>query len=220
MPQPLSGAGIVNAKGVPGTLGCIAYTLHTGEPVLLSTWHVLFGRDAHEASAVWLESDNGHALSGIGKTLYGKIGTVQFSGQDYYLDCAIASLTETPTVLASQTQSTSPTLITQHDAAQVGDAVTKAGAATGVTHGTIADVDYSESVIPRGQGQPAPGQLLLKPLDQNKVFSAEGDSGAVVVDAANRAIGLLWGTNVRGEGVACPIAPVLYAMNITLGLRA
>jgi hypothetical protein len=59
----------------------------------------------------------------------------------------------------------------------------------------------------------------LKPLDQNKVFSADGDSGAVVVDAANKAIGLLWGTNVRGEGIACPIAPVLYAMNITLELR-
>jgi hypothetical protein len=219
MPQPLLGAGIVNSKGVPGTLGCIAYTLHTGVPVLLSTWHVLFGRDANEASAVWLESNNGHGLLGIGKTLYGKIGTVQFSGQDYYLDCAIASLAETPTVLASQTQSTSP-LITKHGAAKVGDAVTKAGAATGVTHGTIADVDYSESVIPRGKGQHTPRQLLLKPLDQSKAFSAEGDSGAVVVDAANKAIGLLWGTNVRGEGVACPIAPVLYAMNITLEPKA
>lgn len=220
MPQPLSGAGIVNSKGVPGTLGCIAYTLHTGEPVLLSTWHVLFGRDANEAGAVWLDSGNGHGLSGIGKTLYGKIGTVQFSGQDYYLDCAIASLTETPTVLASQTRTTFPTLITRHGDAQVDDAVTKAGAATGVTRGTIADVNYSESVIPRGQRQHTPGQLLLKSLDQNKVFSAEGDSGAVVVDAANKAIGLLWGTNVRGEGVACPIAPVLYAMNITLEPRA
>lgn len=220
MPQPLLGAGIVNAKGVPGTLGCIAYTLHTGEPVLLSSWHVLFGRDANKASAVWLESNNGHGLSGIGKTLYGKIGTVQFSGQDYYLDCAVASLTETPTVLASHSRTTLPTLITQHGAAQVGDAVIKTGAATGVTRGTVADVNYSESVIPRGQAQHTPGQLLLKPLDQNKVFSAEGDSGAVVVDAANKAIGLLWGTNVRGEGIACPIAPVLYAMNITLEPRA
>ncbi|HET6669330.1 MAG TPA: hypothetical protein VFH15_03770 [Pyrinomonadaceae bacterium] len=222
MPQPRVGAGIINSKGVPGTLGCTAYTLHTGQAVLLSTWHVLFGNDADEERVVWLinEADDGLGLSGIGNTLYGKIGTVQFAGGNYYLDCAIASYTETPTVLASQTRTKSPTFINGHGIAQLGDVVTKIGAATGVTRGIVADVNYSDSASPRDKGQLTPGQLLLRPLEEDKLFSADGDSGAVVVDAANKVVGLLWGTNVRGEGVACPIAPVLYAMNITLDPRA
>ncbi len=214
MPQPPSGAGIVNAKGVTGTLGCLAYTLHDGCPVLLSTWHVLFGEAAREDSAVWWvkESTDGSGLSGIGRTLYGKLGTVEFAGEDYYVDCAVASFHK------STTTSKSPTLITDYGTAQVGDVVRKSGAATGTTRGTIIDVTYSDPAVTKGRRTPR--QLLVKSLHEEKVFSAEGDSGAIVVDAANKAVGLLWGTNISGQGIACPIAPVLYAMNITLEPRA
>src|SRR5262249_8257603 len=45
---------IVNAKGVPGTLGCIARTRSDGRLVLLSSWHVPFGGGARESDPVWL----------------------------------------------------------------------------------------------------------------------------------------------------------------------
>jgi hypothetical protein len=99
-----------------------------------------------------------------------------------------------------------------HDIARIGDRVTKTGAATGTTTGIIIDVNYSEPV---GQVEYGQGQILIKPVDELP-FAAEGDSGSLVVADSNKAVGLLWGTNTRGEGVACPIAPVLYAMNITL----
>ena len=212
------GARIANSRGVPGTLGCIAYTLHDGRPVLLSTWHVLFGNDAREESAVWLldEFGDGHRFSGIGKTLYGKIGTLQFAGEDYYVDCAVASCTQVTPVLANQTRTALTTVVAGYEAARLGSVVTKTGAATGVTRGTVVDVRYSDSTFVKGSAYSKPRQMLVRPLEGHDVFSAEGDSGALIVDASNKAVGLLWGTNVRGEGVACPIAPVLYAMNITL----
>jgi hypothetical protein len=121
-----------------------------------------------------------------------------------YIDCAVSSfLGNFDVTLASPNG---------HDIARIGDRVTKTGAATGTTTGIIIDVNYSEPV---GQVEYGQGQILIKPVDELP-FAAEGDSGSLVVADSNKAVGLLWGTNTRGEGVACPIAPVLYAMNITL----
>jgi hypothetical protein len=93
------------------------------------------------------------------------------------------------------------------DTPRVGERVTKTGAATGTTTGIIIDVNYSKP------GQPAfgPTQILIKSID-DAVFAAEGDSGSLIVSDSRKAVGLLWGTNTSGEGVASPIAPVLHAM--------
>jgi hypothetical protein len=101
-----------------------------------------------------------------------------------------------------------------HETAQVGTLVTKTGAATGTTTGIIVDTNYSETLD--GQACSAPAQILIRPVDNGSTFSSEGDSGSLLVNDSNKAVGLLWGMNTRGEGIACPIAPVLYAMNITL----
>src|SRR5947208_238395 len=52
--RPQLGAKIANSRGVPGTLGCIARTLHDKQTVLLSNWHVLFGNDGCKDGEVWL----------------------------------------------------------------------------------------------------------------------------------------------------------------------
>jgi hypothetical protein len=215
---PHSGAGIANGLGVPGTLGCIAYTLDTRRPVLLSTWHVLFGNGAKEGGAVWLriESAGRHHFAAVGKALYGKLGTAHFDGRDCHLDCAVSSHDKILTTVAPESRLPSLASVSGYDSPRLGGLVTKRGNATGVTGGTIVDIDYSGSVGVEGSSFSTPGQMLVRPLDEYAAFSAEGDSGALIVDEANNAVGLLWGSNVRGEGLACPIAPVLYAMNITL----
>jgi hypothetical protein len=45
---------IINAKGIPGTLGCFARTRHDARLVVVSSWHVLFGCGARESDPVWL----------------------------------------------------------------------------------------------------------------------------------------------------------------------
>ena len=204
MAKPGSGARITSSTGVPGTLGCLAYTLHDEQPVLLSTWHVLFGNGAKEGDAVWLvnEADGERTYSPLGRSLYGKLGRVRFGDEEHYIDCAVSSYLIGP----------GDSFLEGHDTPRVGDRVTKTGAATGTTAGIIIAVDSSEQVGQRAFG---PNQILIKPVD-NGAFAAEGDSGSIIVSDSKKAVGLLWGTNTRGEGVACPIAPVLHAMNITL----
>lgn len=200
MAKPRKGARITSSTGVTGTLGCLAHTLHDEQPVLLSTWHVLFGNGAREGDAVWLvnQSNGERTYAPLGRSLYGKLGLVRVDGEEHYIDCAVSSfLGHLDVTLASPNG---------HDIPRIGDRVTKTGAATGTTTGIIIDVNYSDPVM---------GQILIKPVD-DLAFAADGDSGSLVVAESNKALGLLWGTNTRGEGVACPIAPVLYAMNITL----
>ncbi len=210
VPRPRSGARIANSRGIPGTLGCLAHTLHDRRPVLLSNWHVLFGNGGEEDGVVWLvdEVDGTRRLSAIGNVLYGKLGTVRLDGESYYVDCAVSSCPPPP--------GTPSPLVSGHDIAQPGDLVTKTGAMTGTTTGIVVSVDYSDVAWIEGRSYPTPRQLLVRRVDSEAPFSAEGDSGALIVNAMGKAVGLLWGANSRGEGVACPIDPVLHAMNITL----
>jgi hypothetical protein len=218
--RPHLGIQIANSRGVPGTLGCVAHTLHDRQPVLLSTWHVLFGGGAQRGDAVWLVGEAGgeRVFSTLGRTLYGKIGIVHFGGEDFYVDCAVGSCTGPAPALTERFRlrtSLTP-FVAGHDVARLGSLVTKTGAATGTTSGIIVDVNYSNTVCAGGPLTATPKQLLVRPTNGHPVFSAEGDSGALILDESNRAVGLLWGTNTRGEGVACAVAPVLYAMNIAL----
>ena len=193
-----NGARISSSTGVTGTLGCLAHTLHDAQPVLLSTWHVLFGNGAREGDAVWLvnESNGERTYAPLGRSLYGKLGMVRVDGEEHYIDCAVSSF-------LGDADAASPI---GTDIPRIGDRVTKTGAATGTTTGIVIDVNYSERAM---------GQILIKPVD-DLAFAADGDSGSLVITDSKKVVGLLWGTNTRGEGVACPIAPVLYAMNITL----
>ena len=199
---------IVNAKGVPGTLGCLARSRHDAQPVLLTVWHVLFGNGARPADPIWRRVSK-HQFLRIGRTLYGKLGTGSYAGQNYYMDCAVASYQ------APVNEDTSRG-VAGCSSAMPGDVVIKNGAASGVTRGIIVDVNYSNAVIAGGLKHDAERQLLVRPLDPDQPFAVEGDSGALVVDSCNRAVGLLWGMRVNGEGVVTPIAPILFALNIEL----
>jgi hypothetical protein len=165
---------------------------------------VLFGNGAREGEAVWLvnEANGERTYAPLGRSLYGKLGQVRFGAEEHFIDCALSSC-----LLATQDPSLS---LNGHDTPRVGDRVTKTGAATGTTAGVIIAIDYSEPTVGRG-----PNQILIKPVN-GAAFAAEGDSGSIIVSDSQKAVGLLWGANTRGEGVACPIAPVIHAMNITL----
>jgi hypothetical protein len=204
----LTGAAIASSCGTTGTLGTLARTRHDGRTVLLSSWHVLYGGGGTDAdSDVWLV-DGGRRSRRLGRTLFGKAGAVVFEGAETYIDCAVASCDDDATEAD----------VRGHESAQIGDRVTKRGAATGVTTGIVVRTDYDDVAWIGGRPHPAARQLLIRSLDDGRPFSAAGDSGALVVNEAGNAVGLLWGATHRGEGVASPIAPVLYAMNIAFNV--
>jgi hypothetical protein len=211
------GAMIANQRGVPGTLGCWAWSAVTGEPVLLSNYHVLFGKRGRRGDVIWRVRP-GHPKNDfqpIARSLLGKAGSIKFRGTDYFIDAAIG--VRDGSVDATCKESTTESRSAAADAV-VGSLVSKCGAATGCTVGRIVDVCYPDRWHYDLESAAAPNQLLIQPESDSKseAFSRMGDSGAVIRDGASRIVGLLWGSNARGEGIACHIGPVLSGLAIRL----
>jgi hypothetical protein len=205
---PREGVAIANARGVPGTLGCVAVSRHDGRAVLLGSHHVIFGDGARECEAVWRVE--GGAYRRLGSALHGRLGTLLFEGAEVYVDCAVASLDGEAGIppgwfAVARAGDVAP--------ARPGMRVTRTGA-TGTTTGVVIDAAYPDVAMIEGRARPAPGQLLVRADDGAGPFSAEGDSGAVLRDEAGRLVGLLWGANARGESIASPISPVLWVLGI------
>ena len=195
---------IANSRGVPGTLGCLARTVHQHRSVFLTSSHVMFAAGAMRHDPVWRVHDaaGGRDFQRLGSALQGRRGIVSYRGDDYFVDCAIGVLDEPLEGTAALARYAAPP--------KVGDLVTKTGATTGTTTGIIVDSSYCCA------HEPAPRQLLIRSVDPQRPFAGEGDSGALIWNEDDAPIGLLWGTTVAGAGVACPIGPVLHALNIQL----
>jgi hypothetical protein len=113
------GARIVNARDAPGSLGCLAYTRHDQRLVLLTTHHLLFDTTGREDEPVWLPTESSYETpyQRIGQSLYGRSRIVRLDGDEYYVDCAVGSVTA----------ALSPATV-EHDFARPGERVTKTGA--------------------------------------------------------------------------------------------
>jgi hypothetical protein len=204
----MQGQKIINARAVPGTLGCIAWTLDGNLPVILSNWHVLYGNGAIKNDTIWLVKENKgqYCLQETGRVLHGKIGTVQFGEKQVYVDCAIGSY-------HTQHTGANGLFAAAQAEAITGESVYKYGAATGLTWGIVMQTRHSEKAVIGNCSYMAGEQLLIAPVN-NTAFSAKGDSGAVIFNTRHQVVGLLWGTNSSGYGLACPILPVAAVLNI------
>ncbi|MFC3892232.1 hypothetical protein ACFOWZ_12165 [Lentzea rhizosphaerae] len=104
--------------------------------------------------------------------------------------------------------------ITGSAEAVVGSTVRKRGRTTGLTHGVITSADATLR-LDFGDGL---GVRTLR--DQIRVYSSErfgdhGDSGAVLVDADNRVVGL-YVAGTGPTGYANPVGPVLRQLDVEL----
>ena len=84
---------------------------------------------------------------------------------------------------------------------------------------------HEETVLVGEEYRLVPNQILVQPLPQNPYtanhqFSTIGDSGAVMLDEEDRAVGLLWGASPGGYALACPIEAVLETLAIDLEICA
>ncbi len=207
------GAAITNVCGVPGSIGCLALALHERRLVLVTTQHALFGAGAQQQAPVALVQRSGDEcqLQRIGLSGWGRRGTVRFGAADVYVDCAVVELDERSVVprgwcVAEDTTCAMPLL--------PGERVTKTGAATGSTEGSVVDVDHGALALIGGRAHEAPHQILVRSLARGRAFSAAGDSGAVLRNERGAIVGLLWGVTAAGESIACPIAPVLWVLHV------
>ena len=213
---------IVNSRGVPGTAGVMVRD-PAGGRLLIANHHVIFGGGASAGETVWaLSPDDEDPLldpraAALGTARSGRIGRVTFQGTVYFVDCALIELfddTRFPEWLRSALDGPWPTALA---AAHPGAGAIKHGSSTGTTEGTIVDAAYPDRPFMEGRSWAAPRQLLIQSRDPELNFSAPGDSGAALLDEQGRILGLMWGSNTGGQGVACPIEPVLDCLGVVLG---
>jgi len=78
------------------------------------------------------------------------------------------------------------------------------------------DVAFPDAPFIEGREWIATSQLLVDSLDPQLNFTARGDSGATLLDGAGHVVGLVWGATMHGQGLACPIQPVLDCLSVSL----
>jgi hypothetical protein len=203
-----AGTRIANARGVFGTLGCFALSLEDRRPLLLTSGHVLFGAGAREGEPVWLADSDPRRRAA--HTRHGRRGLVRHASVEIHLDCATAEL-DTAIFDTSRFQPELP-----GPGVELNQRVQMVGATSGPAHGTVSSTDYQGVARIAGRDFPTRGQILVQPERAGRSFTNDGDSGAALRDSDGHVIGLVWGATPNGEGLACPIAPVLWVLHVEL----
>lgn len=92
----------------------------------------------------------------------------------------------------------------------------------GVHEGTAGEVVATDATVERGDGLLCPGSIVVRSRRGRAPFATEGDSGALVVDHHDRAIGMLWGVDLVDPttAYACHLLPVLDRLNVVPSVRA
>jgi hypothetical protein len=222
--RPLKGGiQIANEESSTGTLGCIARRTSDNAIVVLSNSHVLMGGGVSVPSIEVGQPEIGCCC--CCKT--NQIGHVVRNKHDGVVDCAIAQLNAgiiSENVIRRLNDDNTDGVLDGSTAAVVNptDKVKKVGRTSDKTEGIIVSITHSTSANTT-EGTPArTNQILIRPRPGFPLFQDRGDSGSVLVDKNNKVVGLMWGAYLtagnalHGHGIACPIAPVLTEMEITI----
>jgi hypothetical protein len=210
---------IANACGTPGTLAALVQGCER-TVFALANHHVVFGGGAPVGSVIWAiepESKDHWQCDAVplGRAHRGILGRVTYAEETYFVDCALIELMSRGPAALWLDSLLEALIHPELGDAEPGARVTKVGAGTGYTEGVLLDVAYSDTPFIDGRTWRAPGQLLVGPKSHELVFSGPSDSGAGLVTESGTLIGLMWGSNALGQGVACPILPVFDALGVT-----
>ena len=200
-----------------GTLGAVVEHNSTGEKMLLSNYHVLAIDPSFSVGDTMAQPSLGDTGSCPGDV----VGTLQQAVLDGGspgapgVDCAVASHTsrgiDCSIVDIGDVMGTAT--------ASDGMAVRKRGRTTGLTHGIVDSIDLDVNVPYDGVGTVTLFDQIGIEVDPSKSaqFGISGDSGSVVVNDAERVVGLYFaGTEDGIFGVANPIQAVLDALNVSI----
>ncbi len=235
-PAP-GGVSIAHEKVTAGTLGVLAHRT-SGEAVILSNNHVLANSNAAEKGDAILQPGpydggrpqdaiarladfvpvafNEREPDGLGRLLERALGALLApvglglrrlpSGKTNLVDAAIATPLA-PDLVAPEILEVGAVAGTA--AAALGTRVKKSGRTTGLTRGKVTGLEATVEVDYGGKSAVFRGQIV------SDILSRGGDSGSLVVDEGNHAVGLLFAGS-ETTTILNPIDAVLAALRLRL----
>lgn len=235
-PAP-GGVSVAHAKVTAGTLGILAHRT-SGEAVILSNNHVLANSNEGSPGDAVLQPgpyDGGRPQDVVASLA--EFVPIQFKERDLgtlgrFFERALAPVLaplglglqrlpsgRTNTVDAAIAVPRSPDLVAPDileigrvagtAAAALGKRIRKSGRTTGLTQGRITGLDAVVEVDYGGKSAIFRGQIV------SDILSRGGDSGSLIVDEANRAVGLLFAGG-QTTTILNPIEAVLGALGLRL----
>ncbi|MBC8223321.1 hypothetical protein H8E65_01940 [Candidatus Bathyarchaeota archaeon] len=212
-----------------GTLGAIVLDNDTGDPMLLSNFHVMCVDDQWSVGDTMAQPsrvDGGVCNTDV-------VGTLQRASLGGRVDCAVSSLTGREHLCSIV--DIGAVMYPGTASASEDQAVRKRGRTTGLTHGTVDTVDLTVSL---NYGDNIGVRTLTNQIgidvdtSQSAQFGLGGDSGSVVVDDDRKVVGLYFAGNMEETdaegnitvpegtyGVANPIQDVLDALDVRICAR-
>ncbi|MBI2441183.1 MAG: trypsin-like peptidase domain-containing protein [Lentisphaerae bacterium] len=202
------GVSIGHYKITAGTLGCLVNDRRTGRPLILSNNHVLANSNSARRGDAVIQPG---AADG-GKLPKDKIGELErwvalrFGARPNAVDAALARPIEAKDVKPEIIGNVAPR---RTATARRGLVVQKTGRTTEFTVAKVRDVSATVKIVYGRRTALFANQILTTAMSQG------GDSGALVTDQRNRAVGLLFAGS-ETVTICNPIAAVFKSLNVRL----
>jgi hypothetical protein len=193
-----------------GTLGGFVVDRTSGEPMILSNWHVLVGDwGARQGQRIYQPGrlDGGNSNN--------TVATLTRDAMSVNLDAAVATLTGDRSFMNEQFDLGTVKGVGQ---ARLGMELVKSGRRTGITYGRVTGIEGQQAV---SYGYLTRIIRHIVTIDQrqiNEEVSAPGDSGAWWLDSQTmQAVGLHFaGSNAPEQALALDMPTVLNALNVDI----
>lgn len=224
--DPLVGGislGACRLPGAIGTMGAIVTDNVSGNPMLLSCFHVMCDASGWTVGDTMVQPAQGDGgvcpTDVVGTLAANSLGALVGTALNN-VDCAVATIT----ARGNSCSIVDVGNVTGTAMASLGIPVRKRGRTTGLTFGAVDSISLSFTINYGGSiGNVAFTNQIGIQADttRNSVFQDGGDSGAVAVNDANAVIGLMFAADTSGaHGIANPIQSVLNALNVSVCIGA
>lgn len=219
------GISVSHINGSAGSIGAFVYDMTTGEPLMLSNWHVLDGGGSIGDTIVQPGPYDDSSTQG------NECGTLLRSHLGIAGDCAVAKISFRDFDSSILELNRVPRRMADPD---LGDDVVKSGRTTGVTYGTVSRVDVVVKIPYGGTiGVREVGGFEIRPNPKKPPTRGEismgGDSGSLWLvdvpldhDDADVAVGLHFAGETdpapdAEHALACKITSVARKLDVTMG---
>ena len=198
--------------------------------MLLTNAHVLLAHHASAGDTVYQPSivENGPRFE-IDQRHLDTLGVISAGGfeghhrfayrdrptRDYFIDGATAVLTNAEARPCGRREISRVAMVGPEDTRPGRPLPVRLLGVHGEPAGVLVDTN---ATVPHADGRECQNSLVIESLSGHPPFACDGDSGALVVDSFDRAIGLLWGIDLARptRAFACHLLPVLDRLDLVL----